>query len=641
MNRQELAGLLSQTQSMMAPSRPANGSTYRPASSLSPRQKFQAHIRTLSEKDLSPPRNASIAARPSPQLQHVSSLRIQRSESPSPTRSIRTGTTWRLTDEPQFLTEEREAWGRPSPLTSTASVPDEKFHLQRHEPQSPIPNGLRPFRPLPQPADIEDRPKTSRGPSTANGGFPIDGVPETRQQEQDRHSKFAEGSMNHRSTGISSTWAEHGSLASISDTDVSDRDSTPRASPERSSIDINEFNPQSVVAPSFAQRLFKFGIKTKAKDVPQDEPGKMEPEPQTVRKKKGLRKSMSMWNLHGDKKKAASSVNLAQVSPQKKPASSAATDTLDVLNDRKRRAEEAYAQQFGMKRRKSNIGVAADDHAPKDAPATEVGITSRATSKSGRRRLSWSSSTTFTSEMEKFDAETDVDLQKRPSRRELEKENQQLRAMLRQQQEAARLKSKAIQPSSPSSRRLEKGQGTTHNMTGTPPRKSISKQSSRETLSAEQIPAVPAVPPKSLDRPAIRPLSTPKATTQRKPSQEDLLTIHEDIPNPDHSTHDTASKKASAKHSRRASIVRGVDLPRPVSMILEQDEESEVEKKNGGGKENRHPLRDVPKLNPTPVKGGNKAVGVGEGGKVKASVVAQGVGTGVERENWEWPEDVF
>ena len=557
MNRQDFTHLLSQTQSMMAPSRIPAASSPTP---LSPRQKFQAHIRTLSET--SPHRHTTSLPK-TPQLQHVSSLRVQRSESPSPTRSPRPSPAWTAIESaseafstaPQFITEEREVWSRCSPPS------------QR--------NDWHPFAPLLQRVDINDRPKTRHGHQEDNNIL--------------KPSKFAEGSMNNRSAGISSTWIGQGGLFEAnSGGEDSDHDTTPRpSSPERSSIDMDEFNPQPVVPPSFAQRLFKFG--TKSKKISKDELSKVEPEPQTARKKKGLRKSMSMWTLHGDKKKDASQVDLASSSPLKPQAPTRAIEvsnevSIDILNDRKRRAEEAYAQQF--KRRKSSIGVVGAEGA------------ALANAGSGRRRISWSSSDTLTTDPAVYDAQSDTDLQKRPSRRELEKENQQLRALLRQKQYPARDSSLG-----------------------------------RETSVAPPVP--------SPDHGILKPLG--KNVTTRRPSREDLKPISE-VDDFDRGRHSTQqSRKATAKHSRRASLVRGGGLPRPVSMIIEQDEGPDAAPANHSNvpAQVRHPLKDIPKLNPTPMGTLKKAAVYESGGKGEPGSPTAVQLRDVERENWEWPDDVF
>ncbi|KIW68528.1 hypothetical protein PV04_04467 [Phialophora macrospora] len=627
MNRQELANLLSQTQSMMAPSR-APTATYHQPSPLSPRQRFQSQVRTLNDTPPSPTRNAE-TPQTSPQLQHVSSLRVQRGSSSSPSWTFGGSALNTLKHGPQFLTEEREIWGRPSPLRSTKSFAEDASLLKHPEDGSPVyPHKLRPFAPSAHSRDVDDRPKTRRG-LKAGTGFSIEDA-DSLQEEQEgstRSSKFAEGSMNDRSAGVSSTWNDHGSLASVSGTDESDNDTTPRPSPQRSSIDVTEFNPQPVAAPTFTQRLFKFGAKAKSKDASKAEVAKIEQEPQTVRKKKGLRKSMSLWNLHGEKKKvAASEIDLNNTIPPK--------NDMDVLNERKRRAEEAYSQQFGMKRRKSNVGLAAsDEQAPEKPPVATRGRTrSRGEPNSSRRRLSWSSSNMVTADTATFDGVGDIDFQKRPSRRELEKENQQLRAMLKQQQEGARMTARTPQPVTPSSRLLSTGPVSSHSTGSTPPRKSSARKSSRENLGVSSS-SVPPLP--SPERAALQPLSNTRNVPRKKSSQDDLKTISEDSFERGRPMN-AQPRKAMAKHSRRASFARGVELPRAVSMILEQDEGSEAEKKPV--REDLHPMKDIPKLTPTPLVSPKK-VALAKEVQVHEEAAVQA--KAIERENWEWPEDIF
>ncbi|OCT52503.1 hypothetical protein CLCR_09853 [Cladophialophora carrionii] len=628
MNRQELASLLSQTQSMMAPSRAPTPSCHQ-SSPLSPRQRFQSHIRTLHDSPRTPPRNAVTTPQTSPRLQHVSSLRVQRGSSSPPTWTVGESALDTFNHGPQFITEEREVWGRPSPLrTNKASV--EGISLVAHSVDgSPVdPHKLRPFAPSSQSLDVNERPKTRRGPKTGTNSFGENTDSQQQEQEQStRPSKFAEGSMNDRSAGVSSSWNDHGSLASISGTDESDNDTTPRPSPQRSSIDVIEFNPQPVAAPTFTRRLFKLGTKAKPKDVSKAAVSKTEQDLQTVRKKKGLRKSMSLWNLHGDKRKAAASqADLNNTSPEK--------SNVDVLNDRKRRAEEAYFQQYGMKRRKSNVALAtSDDESAEKPPAATRGRTpSRRIPSSAKRRLSWSSSTIATAESTTFDEVNDVDLQKRPSRRELEKENQQLRAMLKQQREGARVAAVTLEPITPSSRLLSLEPPSSREAEKTPLHASPNKKSSRENLGVS-LPPVPPLP--SIERAALQPLSNTRNVPRKASSQDDLKTIPEDTferGRPRNAQH----RKATAKHSRRASLARGAELPRAVSIILEQDEGSEAEKQPT--KENLHPMKHIPKLTPTPV-GSPKRVAAAKEVKIHEDAAVQA--KAVERENWEWPDDVF
>jgi hypothetical protein len=442
--------------------------------------------------------------------------------------------------------------------------------------------------------------------------------------------------MNARSAGVASTWADHESLTSCSESDNSENEITPRASGNHSSIDLSEFDPQPLATQTLAQRLFKFGTRAKVKDVTRPKSSRDDTEPQTIKKRKGLRKSMSVWNLHSDKKKAASQVDLSSTSPHKVAVPHAQANELDLLNERKRRAEEAYAKQFGTKKRKSDAGIAdSQDQSPeKSSVTTRTHTADAANSSTVKRRLSWSSTSTATADAETVPGVTNIDLHKRPSRRELEKQNQELRDLLRQQQEKARSAAKNSRSASAGPRNVSKSPENARRADASPSSKNITRKPSGERLQSSSS-SVPVVA--SSDRAALRPLNNTRNIPQKKTSHEDLKTINEDVPERGRSLTTEKSTKASAKHSRRASTARGVEVPRSVSVIFEQDEEFEIETGNAttaqdSAKENLHPLKNIPKLMPTPAGSPNR-ITVHED---RCDAVQD-----VQREKWEWPDDVF
>lgn len=630
MNPHEFAHLLAQTHpswnpnptSRSASAKATNNSCNQSQSqSLSPRQKFQSHVRTLSQDNPSPspshPKNASLGPySPSP--------------SPSPSPTIH---SYRYSDstlqggrcaqnEPQFITEEREVWSRPSPL-STRRRPqqptEDAFILQPPEDHSPVPQPrkhpreLRPFAPSMQPVDINERPKTSRGSKPNFGSFPTDD-----QDLQSINSKFAEGSMNDRSAGISSTWLEHGSMSTTSGDDSgvdSDDNSTPRASPRRSSTDIDESKPIAVTPGTFKQRLARIGSAFKSNH----HSSKPEADTQDAKKKRGLRKSMSLWNLHNiaGKSKSAGLSTHDLASTVAQPQSNTVKSDLDVLNDRKRRAEEAYAQQFGMKKRKSNVGLAEPvPELPQDKPSAirdDRTITRRSMRSSmSTRRLSHSSSTVALTDAEYSDTHSDIDFHKRPSRRDLEKENQQLRAMLRQQQE--------VQVPKPAKPILEKSRSAstkkiaalseTSNV-NQDPRTPSKRKTSKST--AKDIPPIPSIP----DRIALQPLTNARnqpRSTNTNPATTNI-TNNGNVNNTRLDLKPTAANNSNNNPTKR--MVAGAALPRPVSMILEEDEEG-VENRTPGGKQSLT-VEDITKLKQlTP-------------SRMHA----------IKREQWEWPDDIF
>ncbi|EXJ74682.1 uncharacterized protein A1O5_01376 [Cladophialophora psammophila CBS 110553] len=603
---------------------------------LSPQQRFQAHVRTLNDSTL-PSRNAPTSPKRSSELQHVSSLRVSYRESPSPKNPLRSSPTWRDTDltlktfdsakdEPYFVTEEREAWSRPYTPKTTTPLTDDVLFLQPHEGDSRMlqPSKQlrepRPFAPLSHPVDVNERPKTSRGPTQEQSSFPIENADANPNKEDDlpaRASKFAEGSMNTRSAGVSSTWHEHISLTSCSGTE-SDDDPNSRASPQRSFIDVDEFKPEAAIAPTLKQRLFNFGAKARAKENTTRVEGE-----RISKKKNGLRKSISLWNLHGDKKKTADWSD----SPEKKPSASSHNTDLDLLNDRKRRAEEAYAQQFGMKRRKSNVGLAATTG---DEISEETVATARVRSKSkpppnSRKFPSQTSSKTVAADSEWTDGPIDLDHQKRPTRRELEKENQQLRALLRQKQEEVRLRANTPQPTSSSHTQHPQTPGTAREDDASPPKRSAKKQSRKQ--SGAEVPPVPPFP----ERAALKTLSNTTNQPQvRSKGDGNLVAI---------STSDVNGqpKHDPRKQSRRSSIVRGESFPRHFSVILEEDEE------NGAGQTreaNQCTTNDI--FGPKSVSEMKPGNGDADIGKMEVNDhVARMQMQSIQKENWEWPDDVF
>lgn len=624
MNRREFAHLLAETHPTINPTarsastKPTGNScnqstmSQNPALSLSPRQKFQSHVRTLSQDSPSYSGNASPSPLPSP------SPTLNPNPNPNTYRySDPTLQGGRHThNEPHFVTEEREAWSRPSPLSTRRRQKvsaEDAFILQPPEDHSPVQQPrkqlreLRPFAPSSQAVDINERPKTSRGSKPNFGGFPTND-----QDLPSRNSKFAEGSMTDRSAGISSSWIENASMSTTSGDD-SDDNSTPRASPQRSSLDTDDFKPIAVTPGTFKQRLARLGSAFKSSR----HPSKPEADPQDAKKKTGLKKSMSLWNLHNiaakSKNAAQSTVDLGTMGAQ--PQKTTMNSDLDLLNDRKRRAEEAYAQQFGMKKRKSNVGLAEPiPEPPQTKPAhtrDDRTITRRSMrSSTSTRRLSHSSSAVALTDTEYSDSHSDVDFHKRLSRRELEKENQQLRAMLRQQQEA-----QLTQPSRPN---LEKNRASSDTSTANQEKKTPSKRkTSRST--AKDIPPIPSIP----DRIALQPLTNSRNQPRSANTNPAATASINNTPNVNNNATSTLEPKPTETNNSNINPTKrtlvAAPLPRSVPMILEEDEE---------GVENRTPVR-------------KQSLTMDDMAKFKQLTPSHVRLHGLKREQWEWPDDIF
>lgn len=480
MNRDELAALIAQTHSISHSSaQPSSTSRERlqhplgtPTSPpLSPRQIFQSRVRTLSD-DGDPDSNRS----PSPkghgqQLQHLSSLRVHvrtdylrrpigaQSTHHDQSKDGRFGFS---SAEPDFVAEERAAWTRGLPHEQfkhdSAQIPvGGSIHrgnfpfleLEDDQVEQPA-STLKPFGQASGPIDVDDRPKTSRGPgseseTTLPGIFSQDSAQPNYQGL--RRSKFLEGSMTDRSVAVASTWNELGFRISESSdrSEETDSDATPRASRASrnsgSSFDVSEFRPPPTTPSTIKGKLTKL-VKRASED--QAKPREDEKKP----KKKGLRKSMSTWSFHNisDKMKffGASSSDL----PENQDSSVKKDQNAEMaeLKERKRRAEEAHAQQFGTKKQKSNDGIPTQNTKPQPTPSQPRTLKKRSVSPrtitraTATRRLREASDSTTRSIRNPVDmaaisgSDHDHDHRKRPSRSELEKENHQLRTMLREQQ---------------------------------------------------------------------------------------------------------------------------------------------------------------------------------------------------------------
>ncbi len=614
-----------------------SGSSF-PQGMVSSRTRFQSHVRSLSDNASLPSPSSTPSPRRSPVLQHVGSLRAQLRDSPPPRNPARPSpmnraSNWDLSlardvpTEPQFLAEEREVWGRPSPLRPRKRPSQDPYALQPPQEESPVlqpskeTRRLKAFAPMADIPTVNERPKPSRGSesclSSPTPGNDNDIDNSAEHEARMRNSRFAEGSMNARCTGISSTWLKHGSISSLSEVQ-SDNESTPRASPQRSSINLEEAKPPVVTPATFKQRLLKIGSAFKTGD----KTSKPEAEA-NEKKRKGLRKSMSLWNLHGvgEKKKThdASTSDLPPEVPkphQIHPSSIQEVD-LALMNDRKRRAEEVYAQQYSTKRRKSAGGeqVATINRSTSGKPPivtnAKPGSTNEGIISTSRKHMQRSSSIVINADSGMSDGHGDIDHHKRPSRRELEKENQQLRAMLNQQQGHNRRTSTGagiVRSASPSTslKQAKESEPTSDNS----PSGSTNHDESPQAPSKD-VPPVPPIP----ERVALRDLSKGRNQPKNKTnnSSDNSANIN---PNPSVSGETDTMKRA------RLLSAGAAGLPRPVSIIVEEDEEGENKSPSPSPK---HRLV----LEPSSV----------ERMKVKEMVAMQL--KGIKREQWEWPDDVF
>jgi len=479
MNRSELAAILSHThtgmaaynnlqiQAQNAERSPSSQAPEFRAPPLSPRQLFQSQIRSLAcNKDVKSEADCETAMQDAGHhLQHVSSLRVQHRHSQCTTpRAGPLRTMSEPSSEPDFIIAEREAWRRPprSPYKTQRPGHEVSTHVLAHPPSQeatiipqppeentePLPQPqkhqkqIRPLRPLESPhasVNIDERPKTSHGPRPGLlVKFPTDqddydtdsdSAASAATNQPARRSKFMEGSMNQRSVALASSWHENAVNSSDDASADTESDATPRPLRDlrpSNSMEREDVEPMPISTTTPKQGFSRFrgtsskdGEKTKAA-LPK-------------KARKGLKKSLSTWNFHhlGEKMKifGGSTSDLtpkaANDANSRQNKLSSIGENIHVLNERKRKADIAYAAQFGLKKQRSNIGLSEDSSRPIATP----GHASTSNTTSRRRRVSSPLATAPS-----VDCQSETDLRKKPSRRDLLKENQRLRELLRESQ---------------------------------------------------------------------------------------------------------------------------------------------------------------------------------------------------------------
>lgn len=254
-----------------------------------------------------------------------------------------------------------------------------------------------------------------------------------------RRSKFVEGTMNNRSMGVASTWygisEKVGSAGGLS------------ASPSKGTIQ-DQFKDKplpAVPGPKSTKRRGRFKFGTQKEDGSNEE---------STSHKKNLRNNVSMFHFklfNSDSKDSKSdSVKYGnQATPKasktakisKRKAASEVNAEVNLLNERKRKAEEAYAEQFGFKKRSKNHREDTANKPPLTPSAVNAttATTPLTTLRPRKDRLRAPSPGTqpklksSTSSRSLRTAPTS--LRKRPSRKDLEEENAELRALLARERE--------------------------------------------------------------------------------------------------------------------------------------------------------------------------------------------------------------
>lgn len=432
MNRNEFAALIAANPPVPASSSPNMFQEDRQKSSyasspVSPRQQFQSRVRNLQQQRSPSSRRPTLRRRRHSELEQVSSLRVanKRSHSTQPSSQ----------DTPDFSIEERKAWGSASPEIGRTSTDSHLLFLPQPQPQlTPVlpppytqthsllqPRKqerprvpLRTFAPLNTIIDVDERPKTSRG-DRALGAPAENEEPDENNKRKDeqedtddspkpsasvnhngRSSKFVEGSMTQRSFGIASSWFRDGRT---------------------------EDNKPLPLTPPTKHVTFSCTPVTMSLDEPTTE---QETPTTKKRERKGIRKSISNFNFQTLSERmrifGGSSNDGGPEANEKKRLLHKHASVSELTDDRKRKAEEAYAAQFGFKKQKVSTPAIMTAVPPQiDGQREHAGTTNQD---------SYSSHSSRRSAVKSLKG---PGLRRKKSRRELEQENAELRARLAQQ----------------------------------------------------------------------------------------------------------------------------------------------------------------------------------------------------------------
>ena len=271
------------------------------------------------------------------------------------------------------------------------------------------------------------------------------------ESQTPRKSKFIEGSMNVRSLATSSAW-RHDKHTSASDGDGKD---VGPVTPGRRKGDKNKPLP-AIPSPKTIKKtgLFRFGSHNK--EPPQEADKDANGEEPTSRRK-GLRGSKSIFNfkLFNSSKVDISAkphvdpstprAKAPKITKRKQPASEQ-DKTVDLLNERKRKAEEAYAEQFGNRKSPKTHATDTANRTPLQPSVASVTNAPTPVTAIRRKPVKDQRGPVLSRKQPVANLKTSVSsrslrsasaasLRKRPSRKDLESENAELRAMLVKERE--------------------------------------------------------------------------------------------------------------------------------------------------------------------------------------------------------------
>jgi len=539
------------------------------------------------------------------------------------------------------------------------------------------------------------------------------------QLQRSRRSLFVEGSMNEGSKAIASTWHKTEAFPVVAPDADSDNESesTPRSSlagSRRSSIDINEFKPLPATPLTFKATIKAFGQKLKQRDsgcsspvrrsIPSS-PEKERKQPEQQRRR-GLRKSVTSWKIFNNSMSDAESGTTTDAddgddnsvktdttartlrSIISKPRAKLDSPQKAMLNDRKRKAEIAYAERFGTANKKQKQNAVPPDSSFASAFSTEpTTVRMRGSSRpamvntnqSTVRRISQSSDVKShsssraqlpapmvepsaseqlaseplprishphsSSQSSAQGSNSVIDGFKRTSRSKLEKENQQLRGLLREST-LAHVRRSASQSGKASGARSihsenDEGSGgfgpssnwhihedSCSSATETQARgrtKSARRSGSR---SPTQTPK-PSTDRMDENKGRVSPSAPPLPETQ--PARSALSPVGNAQP-----AYSAATTKRCGVTSRPPHVI---ELPRPLSMVLEGVED-DSERKTGKDACDENKVSSSKRK----IRSSYGGMADGEDGEQEqkfVTMVSRSGARGIKGTQWQWPDDVF
>lgn len=552
-------------------------------------------------------------------------------------------------DIDKVLEQERNAWL--SHLSENASDNDTiRARGLRHT--------TKPVTSLSDTEDYMDWQKTPERNSTAyDTGYASAPDNASRPHILTRKSFFKEGSMNEASKATASTWSEKqddntrpASIASSSYLEDTPRSSMTSRASISSSLDINEFKPLPETPSTIKHTIKRFGQKLKSNKQDTKQTLNEQHDYGTVKpSKRGLRKSMSTWFTNTAENDTDESVSIPPTPEnEKNTRRTHALRTLrfrnrgrvektshdqqkSILDDRKRKAEIAYAEQFGTVRHQPQKPAATQNaFEPNTVRRSErlqgPGIKDVTTTQQLQRQellaqqtveammtdttnMSHSATTInrqsfpprSSSRNSNSSIESETDRMKRMSQAEsrLEKENQELRRMLREKQDRSLKRRRADASSSNWEIHADNDDSDAYTVVTTHSAASATGKRRRTVQQVEEDPDAPPVPPLPTLRHSLSPISGNQARAS-----------------------ETSTVKRYGPVLPRG---RNIELPRPLSMVLEGRED---------GSDSGEEVEDTPRKR-------LKMSYDGAGDAVSDAKEVSAQGKVKHGEQWVWPDDVF